>query len=246
MEYAMRLMDNVCGIVSGGASMALSWFLSFKGDNKALYRSDGSRRPQREALALLNKTLPTRGTMYLAEDESTGNPADQTLKTFVASGNSFGFILSRPHQQDALNGNITMQINNPDWNSETFVSTMNMHIFPSHASLEAVTKEISTSNGIMTIKLKNLPFNCVVYGKGDVYVTPTLLAPPVPNMANMSVALPRVSDVVALPRVSDVAALRNVNEGDIIYNVQRKSLLIYKGGVWVPCQIYSGVSTTII
>ena len=52
-----------------------------KNDKKALYRNDGSRRPQRDVLSLLNKTIPTNGTVMFHNDTLFGNVADQTIKT---------------------------------------------------------------------------------------------------------------------------------------------------------------------
>lgn len=232
VEYGMRLMDNVCGIVSSGASSALSWYLAYKNDNKALYRKDGSKRPQRDALALLNKALPTNGTIFLPADTSTGNPVDQTLKAFVASRNSFGFILSRPQKEDGAGGNLVLRIENPDWSSVKSVSTSTFSCFPSYVSLSDIEKSVKVENSVMEITLKELPLNCVIYGKGDVYAAPPLLAPPMQKMS------------VPVPRVTDVTNLTIKNEGDIIYDVAKKSFMVYVGGKFIPCQIHSGVAAT--
>lgn len=232
VEYAIRLMDNVCGIVSSGSSSALSWFLNYKNDKKALYRADGSRRPQRNALALLNKILPTHGNIFVPQDETIGTPADQTIKTFVASRNSFGFILSRAHATDGMAGNLKLQIQNGEWNENSYRSTMTLYAFPEYISLGAVSKSLLTSKGTMTINLSGLPYNCVIYGKGDVYATPTALAPPIPRSP------------INVPRVYDITALVNVNSGDIVYNVQTGKLMIYANGKWHSCQMYNGIKGT--
>lgn len=229
VEYAMRLMDNVCGIVSSGSSSALSWFLNFKKDKKALYRQDGSRRPQRNALALLNKIIPTSGSIYVSKDSTYGDPTDQTIKTFVASRNSFGFILSRAQSMDGMQGKLRLQIQNDEWDASTYRCTMTLYAFPDYISLGSTTKSITTSNGIMTIDLAGLPYNCVIYGKGDVYATPIAFAPPIPKSS------------FSISRVYDTGALKNVNIGDIIYDVQKGQLMIYVDGKWQPCQTYNGV-----
>src|SRR6478609_385398 len=234
-EYAMRLMDNVCGIVSSGSSSALSWFLNFKNDKRALYRKDGSRRPQRDALALLNKILPTQGNIFVPQDTATNSgatPRDQTIKTFVASRNSFGFILSRAHATDDMKGSLRLKIKNDEWNATKYRCTMSLYAFPSNISLGAANKVVTASNGTMTIDMTGLPYNCVVYGKGDVYATPTSLVPTIPKSP------------FYIPRVYDPAALVNVNPGDIIFNVQTGVMMIYTNGVWRPCQTYSGVKGT--
>jgi hypothetical protein len=235
VEYAMRLMDNVCGIVSSGASSALCWFLNFKNDKKALYRNDGSRRPQRDALALLNKILPTQGNIFQSQNLVTNdpsNPSDQTIKTFVASRNSFGFILSRPHLTDDCGGQLKLIINNGEWNASKYRCTVSLYAFPNYISLGAVKKEITTSNGSMSICLKNLPYNCVIFGKGDVYATPTSLVPSIPK------------GPIYVPRVYDPTILQNIKNGDIIFNVQTGVLMVRVDGVWKSCQTYNGIMGT--
>jgi hypothetical protein len=236
VEYGMRLIDNICGIISAGGSIAISWLLVSKyeqSDNRALYRKDGSRRPQRDALFLVSKVLPVSGTVYLCQDisnddfDNLNDMRDQTLKAFIVSGNSFGFILSRPQPTDAHGNTITMQINNNNWNSTNLVCTMNLYVYPTYASLGAVTKEITVSNGVMTIVLQHLPFNCVIYGKGDVYVSRALLTPSIPKK------------MFNFPSISDKNKLENIHEGDIVYNVLNKSFEIYRNGSWEACQIYS-------
>ena len=233
VEYAMRLMDNVCGIVSGGSSSALSWFLSYRNDKKALYRNDGSRRPQREALALLNKILPTQGNMFISLDATHGQPDDQTIKTFVANRNSFGFILSRAHAVDATAGKLSLRVLNNDWNADKYRCTMSLYVFPNYISLAASHKSISVSKGVMDIDLTGLPYNCVIFGKGDVYAYPTALTPPIPRTP------------IDLPRVYDVTRLANVNQGDIVFNVQTGQLMIYVSDKWHPCQVYTGTAGTL-
>lgn len=240
VEYAMRLMDNVCGIVSSGSSSALSWFLNFKNDKRALYRKDGSPRPQREALALLNKILPTQGNIFVPQDDivtttSDGKPTmppDQTIKTFVASRNSFGFILSRAHMTDQMNGRLRLTIKNDEWIESTYRCTMSLYAFPNYISLSAANKAITTSNGTMLIDLSGLPYNCVIYGKGDIYAALTSLIPPIPKSS------------FYIPRVYDPTSLKNVNPGDIIFNVQTGVMMININGTWQPCQTYSGIQGT--
>lgn len=166
-EYAMRIVDNFCDIVAAGASMAISWFVTFRNDNKALYRVDGSPRPQREALLLLNRVFLPSGTIYLEQDTYVD---DQTNKLFVVRGNSFGFVLSRAQLSDNLYGNVVMQIENPDWNANNLTTVINLYIFPSNSLVNRIDKNVTMEPGLMTITLRNVPYNCVVYGKGDVYV----------------------------------------------------------------------------
>lgn len=233
VEYGLRLMDTVCGIVSSGSSSALCWFLNYKNDKKALYRKDGSRRPQRDALALLNKILPVHGGIFVPQDATVGTPVDQTIKVFVSSRNSFGFILSRAHLTDPASGSLSLKVQNSDWDALLYLSTMSLYVFPNYISLGAVKKSINVSQGVMTIQLTGLPYNCVVYGKGDIYGMPTALMPVVPKSP------------VNIPRVSDFAALKNVNQGDVVYNVRTGALMIYIKDTWYPCQTYSGkVATT--
>ena len=233
VEYAIRLMDNVCGIVSSGASSALSWFLTFKYDNKSLFRQDGSKRPQRDALALLNKSLPTHGRIFVPNDPVVDSSTDQTLKAFVASRNSFGFVLSRSHLADGLNGELTMRVKNTDWRSLEFLSTMTLSCFPTYVSLSGIQKQVQVQDGDLVLKFSQLPFNCVIFGKGDVYASPPLLLPPTP-LTNFDI-----------PRVSDLTNLTNINEGDIVYHVQSKSLLTFCGGTWKAARVHTGVASVL-
>lgn len=228
IAYALRLMDNVCGIACSGVSSALCWFLYNQHDRKALYRNDGSRRPQRDALALLNTILPLQYSIFVPQDTTTGDPADQTIKMFASSRNSFGFVLSRAQSTDATAGSLSLQVPNPDWSATQYRSTMTLYVFPDSISLAGVTKTLDVTQGVMTIGLTGLPYNCVVYGKGDIYDMPAALSPIIPK------------GLVGIPRVSDLDALNNVNQGDVVYNVLTGILMIYVNGKWYPCQTYSG------
>jgi hypothetical protein len=173
IEYTFRLLDNVCGILNNGVSAALCWFLNRRNDKKSLYRNDGSKRPQRDALSLLNKIIPETGQVYIPDNPTHGNPQDQTIKACVVSGNAFGFILCRAHSADASVGHLSLSVDNPNWDvSTTLKCTMSLHVFPNHISIDAVTRNIQITNGILKIELNKLPYQCIIFGKGDVYKMP--------------------------------------------------------------------------
>jgi hypothetical protein len=229
VDYALRLMDNVCGILSSGASSAMSWFLTFKNDNKALYRRDGSKRPQRNALALLNKSIPITGMIFNPNDQVTGGSLDETIKTFVACRNSFGFILSRPQPSDGMLGALTLKIRNVDWNATRMLSSTTLTCFPPYISLSGITKTVTITNGELKIELFRLPYNCVVFGKGDVYISPSPQRPPV-----------QISSFNIL-KISNLASVTNPHEGDIIFYVLNNSLMVYQNNTWIPVQILSNI-----
>ncbi|RKO94502.1 hypothetical protein BDK51DRAFT_31525 [Blyttiomyces helicus] len=68
VDYALPIMDNACGILSSGASNAICWYLANKLSIKSVYKYDGAKRPQRDALALLYKTIPQSGIIFQSND----------------------------------------------------------------------------------------------------------------------------------------------------------------------------------
>ena len=78
----------------------------------------------------------------------------------------------------------------------------------------------------LIIDLKDIPYNCVIYGKGDIYNLPTLMTPTM-QFLSMNV-----------PKISDFNSISNVTENDIVYHVQDYSLYIFKNGVWSKCQFH--------
>jgi len=229
VEFAMRIVDNICGIVNRGGSAALAWFLNGKYDKKTLYRENGSKRPFRDAFALLIRTIPPSGTIFVNREGTTDTTIDQTSKIFVASNSSFGFVLSRPYPSDGTNGSLSLRVNNANWNQDRYRCTMSLHAYPDHVSVRSVSKTVDAANGVLNISLQRLPYNCVIFGKGDVYGYPltSALAPTIKKKG------------VNVPAVSDVSTLASPKEADVVLDDRTGNLMVYRKGIWIPCQIYS-------
>jgi hypothetical protein len=234
-DYALRLMDNVCGILSNNVSATLFWYLSYKKDAKALYRDTGVKRPQRDAVKLLHATMPASGTVYhqvpIEEDDETNgtnDPFDQTMKIFIVDKATFGFILSRAHSTDAALGKLRLSIRNTEWQGTGKSVTMTISCFPKHVSLSGVRKTVDIyADGTMIFEFENLPYNCCIFGRGDVY---SHLPPPEP---------PTPESTYSFPHISDIAAMGTVPEGTIIFDTMRQLLVVLvANGEWIPCQPY--------
>ena len=224
-EYALRLMDNVCGIASSGCSAACSWFVSGKRDRKALYRDNGSKRPQVDALIHMSKVMPKAGKIFLPLNEPvSGTPKDETLKIFAANRNSFGFILSRAQRIDGMNGSLCLQIENPEWATHRDVSTLSLYSFPAYISLSGIEKSISLIDGKLIINFARLPYNCAIFGKGDVYETFPLSAPKIPRLD------------LSVTRVQNTLLILNPREGDVVFDLNRTSLMVFTSGIWKECR----------
>jgi hypothetical protein len=226
VEYGIRLMDNACGIISAECSSLLSWYLSYKHDHQSVYRDDGSKRHFRDALQLLNRNLPVAGTIY--NQSNTSNVHDETMKVIVVSQNSFGFILSRAQLMDLTGSNkMTLKLTNSNWQtSNNIIATLSLSSYPSYVDTSGIEKTAVISSGELDITLQDLPCNVVIYGRGDIYMMPPLLAPPLQFL------------MMNMPKVSDLSSLNGVIENDLVYHLQDHSLKIYKNGVWLKCQLY--------
>lgn len=225
VEFGIRLMDNACSIITAECSTILSWYLSYKHDHKTLYRDDGSKRWQKDALQLLNRNLPVNGNIYI--QSSTSSVQDETLKAVVVSQNSYGFILSRGQMMDATGGKMKLRIPNTTWQGNgIFISTLSLYAYPNYMDVSGIEKTAQIINGELTVSLRDLPCNCVIYARGDIYNQPALSMPTLQYSP------------FNIPKVSDLNSLSGVIENDIVYHIQDKSIKIYKGGVWLRCQFY--------
>lgn len=175
VEHALRLIESICNVVAAGATVVLPWNTCETRrhghshlDNRCLLRRDGAHRPHCDAMAHVNATLPVDGLIY--EASGAVAPGDETLTLVVVLRNSFGFILGRAHKEDSNNGQYTLKIQNDDWKATQCEATLTLHAFPSYVSLTGTDKTVSVdAAGTLTVVFKELPYNCVVFARGDVY-----------------------------------------------------------------------------
>lgn len=230
VHYGIRLMDNLTAAINSGATTCLAWSLQSDRDVRSIHRKDGSRRPQRDALSLVTRTLPTSGMIFPCVDDLP-DEQDQTLKAAVVSGNSFGIILSRGQPADGLSGQLILEMLNPAWTSGSALSTVSVYCFPDMIDISGMKKEVNLSGGKMLLHLDQVPYNCTIFIKGDIYDAVCTINPPI------------VQQTMSFPKVSDLSAIHGAKEGDIVFHVQASVLKIFAGGVWKPCQV-STVSAT--
>lgn len=193
VEHALRIVESLCSVANAGVSVVLPWTTAESSymahsmaqtnacclgqsnlrDNRCLVRRDGSRRPHCEALGLVNATLPFGGLVYRRVENPSQD--DETIVMTVVKGNSFGFILGRAHRTDRMQGRYDYSLKNADWivTSEPGVSyeaTIQMKTFPSYISLTGTDRIVAlTSDGSLHLSLKEVPYNCIIFGRGDVY-----------------------------------------------------------------------------
>ena len=171
VEHALRIVESAINVVRAGASMILPWQVyddeNVTPRNMSLFRRDGAQRPHFQALAMINDTLPYEGTVYQNESENVG---DETITVAVVRKTSFGFIFGRAHQSDSLNGRYEFKLSNVDWR-DSREATVNLTAFPSYVSLTGADRTITIdASGTLSLSFAELPYNCVIFGRGDVYV----------------------------------------------------------------------------
>jgi hypothetical protein len=193
VEHALRIVESMCSVVDSGVSVVLPWSTAEKNDskrvrsssnadccsgldlrdNRCLIRRDGSRRPHSDALGHVNATLPFGGHVYRRE-AVPGD--DETVALTVVKGNSFGFILGRAHKIDQMNGRYDYSLKNTDWavssapGSTTYEATITLFAFPAYVSLTGTDKTVAIEpDGTLNLRLKELPYNCIIFGRGDAY-----------------------------------------------------------------------------
>lgn len=233
VEHALRIIESVCCTALSGASVIVSWAVLDKRDNKSLHRADSYRRPHCEALAYVSETLPPGGVIYRPNEASNQPAGDETINMLVVKGNSFGFILCRSHKSDALEGKYTLKLSNPAWKTAadtvSYVATITLSAFPTYVSLTGTDRAVTVdSNGILSIEFQELPYNCVIFGQGDVYAT------------NLSTSQPPEScpscpsrTCLEVDRVSDTSQVQSPTEGVLVWSILDRGLMTYVSGKWI-------------
>ena len=90
-----------------------------------------------------------------------------------------------------------------------------------------MTKKILLKDGQFWLQLKQLPYNCALFIKGDVYGKLCALNPPIQKQS------------MNIPKVSDLTTIASPKEGDLVFHIQSRSLMIYTGSGWKSCQVSS-------
>lgn len=236
VEYAVRLADNFCGIAKCGVVNAQMWQLATQSwdpnNTMALYRVDGSVRPQHEMFQMLDKTFPVPGKIFVDQGLPAG---DETLKTCIVSGNLFGIVLSRGQKTDALQGSANLVIQNPAWSNATSVADLDVYVFPSSTVVQVI-KAGTASSGQVKLSLANMPYGSVVYVTGRVVTGTTPTPPPAPTpVPAPTPTVPTIS--IKIPTYNGTTGLPTVKENDIYYDTVTKTLQVYKNGRWTKAQV---------
>ena len=165
-EFAIRLVDNMCGLLSLGVSNVMFWHIFKKFDRYSLYGNNGNKRPQKELLELLSHSMSTKGKTFTTSTFPTG---DETIKALIVDNNTFTLVLSRPILTDTYNSKAFIEINNPLWNATNYNVTVSFYIFPSYISTVGIRYNTTVNGGVLRLHLNMLPYNCVIFAKGALY-----------------------------------------------------------------------------
>ncbi len=181
VEHALRLVESLCNIVVTGARVVIPWNTTDIGvgndetsDTHCLLRRDGAQRPHCDALTYVNVTLPVEGLVF-HRAPGAWNVNDETLTLAVVNGNALGFILGRAHSNDSMDGGYVFKLTNADWAHDpnvgtSFEATVTLSAYPTYVSLTGANRKVTVdSTGTLVIVFKELPYNCIVFGRGDVY-----------------------------------------------------------------------------
>ena len=180
-EYAFKIADDICSVMSSSyPSYFLSDFVNDKNNATALCRNDGVRRPQFGLYSLFNTLMPSSGYVYkqttpplltLPPMTTDVVPDDQTLKMLIVNGNTFCFMLSRSQSIDNNNGKVSLKIKNQQQWVNMTTCTLLFDCFPNNRSLTNVGYDYNMDDdGTLQIELDGLPYFCVIFIRGDMYI----------------------------------------------------------------------------
>jgi len=164
IDYAFRVTDNFCGMLSNGVEVAILWQLATQSWNPAdimgLWTTTGTVRPEYTAFSMANSILPVGGVIYIDNPYING---DQTIKALVASSTNFGMILSRYQTIDALDGNLSIRIKN----RAIQLTNISFTAFPTNITTSNITFSSYANGGYIYLELSNIPYSSIIYLKGS-------------------------------------------------------------------------------
>ena len=169
-EYAFRILDTLCHLVNAGCVTSFPWFIpGRKHDNRSAYRANGSKRPFYEILSLFSHCVPVESAVFSVQKALT-DVQDETIKLIACKDNTFGIVLSRAQADDATAGALRLEIKNDDWKSDKATTvTMTFSLFPESVSADMIQHTVEVVNGLLTLSMKRIPYNCAIFIKGDIY-----------------------------------------------------------------------------
>ena len=129
-----------------------------------------------------------------------------------------------------MEGKYTLKLANPAWKTAaetlSFVATISLSAFPTYVSLTGTDRVVTVdTTGTLSIEFQELPYNCVIFGQGDVYAT------------NLSTSQPPAScpakTCLEVDRVSDTSQVQSPTEGVLVWSILDRGLMTYVSGKWI-------------
>lgn len=178
-EYAVRVCENLMGLISAGISVACYAGLTpWAGiEERSLVNSDGTLRPVGKLFKILFSVLaPFPCQIYCPMEV---NPVeDQTIKLLLATAGEFCFILSRPGNADALAGKLRLVMQNEAFTVQSMITGTSVKSFPDAMTTSTPGIDLSQividwyfTTGTLTMDVSGIPYGgCIVFITGEVAV----------------------------------------------------------------------------
>jgi hypothetical protein len=220
VDYALRLAENFVAALKNRFGIVLFGQLTKEGSDEDTILDVGNiYRPFYTLVQLLSTKLPTQGWVF--EEEELDNN-DTTIKALVLATNSmsFGLVMCRPIS-DPFSGKLTITVNNPIWTPALEFTNFVFEVYPFTTDIS--TTEVSFSElyeGSATLRLINVPYNCVLFLTGDL----TIIPPPTPPVIVPTVYLQET--IIQVPIYYGIPAATPV-PGTIYYDTQANLTKVY-------------------
>lgn len=223
VEYALRMMDNLCSIINSGGSCCIFWYITRANDHYALYRENNTSRPIFNCIENLSHVffVPNEIGLSVYTNGDVYPFGDETFKAVVANDTMFSIILSRPIATDLEQGSQIIQINNSNWTGSNYNISLQFFSFPEYISVLGIQYTAVVSNGSLLLSLTNVPYNCCVFIKGGIYP----IIPITPSIQYKNINIEQVSSYPVSP-VS----------GKVIYYIPTSTVYVYNSSTltWIP------------
>jgi hypothetical protein len=225
MAYGLRIADNIIAALQNRFGIILIGQLTEDSINldhdSLIVPVTDVYKPYYSLLQLFANNLPVQGSVY--EQEPLDKINDTTIKSVVIASNSMSFciVLSRP-TSDIFNGKLTLTINNPIWTPAYQFANLTFSVYPPTTNITNTLVSFSQLyEGSATLRLTNLPYNCVLFLRGDLQVIPPPppLIPPVPG-ASLSETIIQVRMYYGVPPTIPLS-------GTIYYDTENNTTKVY-------------------
>ena len=243
-EFTKKIVDNFCHVVNNYYTAILfsntTPYITIN-DHRSLYKSDGTARPVKGFIKQLCDIIPRNSVMYRSEE--INRTGDKTIKCMfmTSNGNKIIILLSRPVIEDELEGELKIVVHHPLWSTNYSVSNITITNIDNASNVQpnlTLLNSTSTiSQGVLTIKLSQVPYDCALIISADVTLNipePTPLpdpSPPDPNPNQPSQVI--LDTIIQVPVNYSTPTLTNYVNGTIYYDLQQKKLRVFFNGVWI-------------